>query len=376
MALQILDANLHVLEEHSGTDMRRMTELMMDTGRRPDEICQLRLDCLTRDAHGKPVLIYTDSKNHRPSRRLLIADATARIIASQQADEHARMRVALNEITPAKVLEAVRLVRQGRVYDLAHVLHQDIPAFPGRTFRQYLTTNYHQINRRHPDAGPAGLGRNSVNWIVEQVTATQQMGTHMDGLNHLQAGDRTYNGFLLADIIEDHGTNRLGIDTLPQVVTRGLVLDVAAARGGDRLAPGDVITVADADAALAAAGLDIRPGDAVFFHTGWGDLWGTDNERYAAGEPGPGVAVGEWLADHRVALTGCDTWSFGPYPPESPDEPFVVPQTLNVRHGIVVVENLRLDEVARDRVHEFLLVISHAKLRGATGAWVAPLAIL
>ena len=88
--MQILDANLHVLEERSGTDMRRMTELMMDTGRRPDEICQLRLDCLARDAHGKPVLIYADSKNHRPGRRLPIAEATARIIASQQADVRAR----------------------------------------------------------------------------------------------------------------------------------------------------------------------------------------------------------------------------------------------------------------------------------------------
>jgi len=275
---------------------------------------------------------------------------------------------ALNEITPAKVLEAVRLVRQGRVYDLAHVLHEDIPAFPGRSFRQYLTTNYHQINRRHPDAGPAGLGRNSVNWIVEQVTATQQMGTHMDGLNHLQVGDRTYNGFALCDIVEDHGTNRLGIDKLPQVVTRGLLLDVAAGRGSERLEPGDVVTVADAEAALAAAGLDVRRGDAVLFHTGWGGLWGADNERYASGEPGPGLALGEWLADHRVALTGCDTWSYGPYPPEDPDEPFVVPQTLNVRYGVVVVENLRLEEVAREAVHEFLLVISHAKLRGATGA--------
>jgi kynurenine formamidase len=283
---------------------------------------------------------------------------------------------ALNEITPRKVLEAVRLVRRGRVYDLAHVLHQDVPAFPGRTFRQYLTTNYHQINRRHPDAGPAGLGCNSVNWIVEQITATQQMGTHMDGLNHLQEGDRTYNGFLLADIIEDHGTNRLGIDTLPQVVTRGLLLDVAAARGGERLGPGEVITVADAEDALASAGRGVRPGDAVFFHTGWGSLWGTDNERYAAGEPGPGRALGQWLADHRVALTGCDTWSFGPYPAEDPKQPFVVPQTLNVRHGVVVVENLRLEEAAREGVHEFLLVISHAKLRGATGAWVAPLAIV
>jgi kynurenine formamidase len=283
---------------------------------------------------------------------------------------------ALNEITPGKVLEAVRLVRRGQVYDLAYVLHQDIPAFPGRTFRQYLTTNYHQINRRHPDAGPDGLGCNSVNWIVEQITATQQMGTHMDGLNHLQEGDRTYNGFLLADIIEDHGTNRLGIDTLPQVVTRGLLLDVAGAGGGERLGPGEVITVADAENALASAGHDLRPGDAVFFHTGWGSLWGADNQRYAAGEPGPGRALGQWLADHQVALTGCDTWSFGPYPAEDPKEPFVVPQTLNVRHGIVVVENLRLSEIARAHVHEYLLVISHAKLRGATGAWVAPLAIV
>src|SRR3954470_19912123 len=73
---------------------------------------------------------------------------------------------ALNEITAAKVLRAVTLVRRGLVYDLAHVLHQDIPAFPGRTFRQYLTTNYHQLNRRSPNAGSAGLGRNNVNWIV------------------------------------------------------------------------------------------------------------------------------------------------------------------------------------------------------------------
>ena len=282
---------------------------------------------------------------------------------------------ALNEITPATVLAAVRLVRHGRVRDLAHVLHADVPAFPGRTFRQYLTTNYHHINRRVPGAGPEGLGLNNVNWIVEQVTATQQMGTHMDGLNHLQVGDRTYNGHRLADIVEDHGTNRLGIDTLPQVVTRGLLVDVAAARGVAHLDPGDVITPEETQEALRADGLTVSPGSAVLFHTGWGRLWGTDNSRYAAGEPGPGTHLAEWLAEQRVALTGCDTWSYGPYPPEDPQRPFVVPQVLNVRHGVVVLENLRLSEIAEDRVHEFLLVVSHAKLRGATGAWVAPLAI-
>jgi kynurenine formamidase len=281
---------------------------------------------------------------------------------------------ALNEITAAKVLEAVALVRRGEVHDLAHVLHQGIPAFPGRTFRQYLTTNAHFVNRRSPLAGPAGLGAASVNWVVEQITATQQMGTHMDGLNHLQRGDRTYNGYRIADIAEDWGTNRLGVETLPQVVTRGLLLDVAAARGRDRLGAGDVVTIADAERAL--AGRQIHPGDAVLFHTGWGRLWGVDDDRYGSGEPGPGLELARWLADRRIALTGCDTWSYGPYPAEQAEAPFVVPQTLNVDHGVVVLENLRLAEAADRGLREFMLVVSHAKIRGSTGAWVCPLAVV
>lgn len=281
---------------------------------------------------------------------------------------------ALNEIDASKVLEAVRLVSTGRVYDLAHVLHADIPAFPGRTFRQYLTTNYHQVNRRV--SGGEGLGDNNVNWIVEQITATQQMGTHLDGLNHLQVGDRTYNGFALSDIVEDWGTNKLGIESLPQIVTRGLLVDIAGIRGVERLAAGDVITVADIETWLSASGLEVRRGDAVLFHTGWGALWDSDPTTYSSGEPGPGMALGSWLAEHGVALTGCDTWSYGPYPAEDPAQPFVVPQTLNVRHGVLVAENLNLSGAVAAGLREFLLVIAHTKLRGATGSWISPLAIV
>ena len=271
---------------------------------------------------------------------------------------------ALNEITPDAVVAAAGLVRAGRVFDLAHVLHADVPAFPGRTFAQVL----------QPDQDPVGTNR--VHWVVEEISATQQMGTHVDGLNHLHDGDRTYNGHRLSDIRTPYGTSRLGIDTLPQVLTRGLCLDVAAVRGVGRLPPGEVITPEDAEKALAAAELAVRPGDAVLFHTGHGALWYTDPAGYAAGEPGPGIDLARWLVDHRVALTGCDTWSYGPYPAEDPDAPFVVPQTLNTRHGVVVVENLRLTDLTASGVHEFLLVLAHAKLRGATGAWVAPLAVV
>src|SRR5262249_9148880 len=156
------------------------------------------------------------------------------------------------------------------LYDLSHVLDAQVPAFPGRTFRQFLTTSAHQINRRGPGAGMHGLGRNGVNWIVEQVSATSQMGTHVDGLNHLQIGDRAYNGQRVDDLVEEHGTNRLGIETLPQVLTRGLLLDVAGVRELERLPRGEVVTPDDAEAALERLGVTVEPGDAVLFHTGWG----------------------------------------------------------------------------------------------------------
>jgi kynurenine formamidase len=280
-----------------------------------------------------------------------------------------------NEASAEAVVRAAGLVRTGRVFDLSRVIDKDIPVFPGRSFHQSLDITAHHLNRRRADAGQRGWGNNDVNWIIERVEATQQIGTHVDALNHLQIGDQVYNGWTLDEIVEDYGTNRLGIDTLPQLVTRGLLMDVAAFRSVRRLQAGDVIEPETVEAILADRGLRVEPGDAVLFHTGWGTQW-SNPESYLSGEPGPGMAMVEWLVEHRVSLVGCDTWSFGPVPAEDPERPFEVPQTLNVRHGIVVTENLALTELAGAGVAEFMLVLSHARLRGATGAWVAPLAIV
>ncbi len=184
-------------------------------------------------------------------------------------------------------------------------------------------------------------------------------------VSHLQVGDRGYNGWTVGELADPAGMKRLGAETIPQIVTRGWVVDVSE-RG---LGIGGVVSVEDLD------GIEPEPGDAVLFHTGWGAHW-EDAETYLAGEPGPGYEVAEWLVERGVALTGCDTWSYGPVPAEDPARPFEVPQMLNVRHGIFVVENLDTSALVADGVREFALVLTHPKLRGATGAWTSPIALV
>ena len=225
----------------------------------------------------------------------------------------------------------MRLVREGRLYDLAHVLDENVPAFPGRYFRQTLVTTAHHAN------AAVCLGENHVNWVTEIVSATTQLGTHLDALSHLQIGDRGYNGWTVAELAGPTGVKRLGAETIPQIVTRGFLVDVSHLD----LGVGDVIAVEH------LGGIDPEPGDAVLFHTGWGAHW-ADPEAYLAG---------------------------GPVPAEDPARPYEVPQRLNAVHGVFVVENLNTAELARDGVTEFALVLTHPKLRGATGAWTSPIAL-
>ena len=237
-----------------------------------------------------------------------------------------------------------------RVYDLAHELHEGIPVFPGRFFKQTLA----------PNAG-APLGDNEVDWAIELVSGTMQVGTHLDALCHLRRGATGHDGWSLTGDTSPQGATRLGIETAPQFVVRGWLVDASGA--------GHVIGVDD------LGDIDPAPGDAVLFHTGHGRLW-EDADAYLADEPGPGMEVARWLVDRGVVLTGCDTWSYGPVPAEDPHRPFEVPQFLNVDHGVYVVENLRLMQLARDGVREFALVLTFPKLRGATGAWCTPIALV
>jgi kynurenine formamidase len=251
----------------------------------------------------------------------------------------------LNHVDDAKRAAALSLVRHGRMYDLSRILDETVPVFPGRYFRQTLVSTAHHAGG---------------NWITEIVTGTQQLGTHLDTLGHLQIGRRGYNGWTVEDLAGGAGLKRLGAETVPQIVTRGHLVDVAPLGIGDAIGP------------EAIDELRIEAGDAVFFHTGWGERW-DDAEAYLAGQPGPGMDLALRLASLGVALTGCDTWSYGPVPS---DPPFEVPQILNAHHGVFIAENLDLSALAADGVREFALILTHPRLRGATGAWTSPIALV
>jgi kynurenine formamidase len=153
------------------------------------------------------------------------------------------------------------------------------------------------------------------------------------------------------------------------------MIDVAALKTLDILPDTYEVSVEDLRQGLARQKLTLQPGDAVIIHTGWGTLWGKDNARYQKSRPGIGIAAAEWLATQNPLLVGADNGGVdvSPYPDSSLSGP--IHQIMLVVHGIHLLENLKLDELAARRVYEFVLIVEPLKIRGATGSTVAPMAV-
>jgi kynurenine formamidase len=202
----------------------------------------------------------------------------------------------------------------------------------------------------------------------------------------------------LLDFGTSYGLNELGVETLGEraYVTRGILLNIAAYRGVDRLPvpegkgindPG-MITVKEIKGALRKQKLQpIQPGDVVIFYTGHGQYWGKDwdtltpeekeNHRqlFNAGEPGPGITACRYLSEQKVAMVGSDTWGTEAVPGEDPHRPFECHLEWMVKQGITNLENLEVSQLIEDEVWEFLFVFSPLKIKGATGSPANPIAI-
>lgn len=276
----------------------------------------------------------------------------------------ADQRGAANRITPAKVLEAVSLITEGKIYQLGRVYEAGMPLVGSRHYSLMIphTTDPSGENQltSHDEIFSGQIG---------------QVGTQFDGLGHVGIGDLYYNGFNRHDFAKPGGLAKLGVENVGVFFTRGVLIDVAGYKGVEHLEGGYEITVADLKGALERQGTKIKPGDFVLFHTGWGKYWMTDNERYGTTEPGIGMEAGEYLVDKKIVMAGADTWAIEVVP--NPDESmsFPVHQLFLPKNGIYNLENLITEDLVRDKVYEFAFVFSPLRLKGATGSPGNPIAI-
>ena len=216
-------------------------------------------------------------------------------------------------------------------------------------------------------------------WNDDVVTMALQAGTHWDALAHMSHEGSLYNGFP-ADTVTAHGASRCGIDKVGSIVSRGILLDVARAKGVDRLEGGAVVTGEDLDAAAELAKVTPAPGDVVLIRTGQIQVFHAgDRPRYPFPSAGPGMSAAEWTHAHDVAAVATDTFAFEVYPGEDPEVLFPVHLIDLVDLGLLQGQNWDLEALgaacADDGDYTFLLDATPQPFTGGLGSPVNPVVI-
>ncbi len=261
----------------------------------------------------------------------------------------------------------IDLAAQAVVYDLGRTLRNGVAQSPNHP--QF----HHCLDRVHGDRVRADGGSAA----ADLLTTGCHVGTHVDALAHVSHQGQLYGGIDAAEAQAGGSFAVLGIHELPPFVGRGLLLDVPGLLGVEICEGGHEITIAELESAVARQGTPIQPGDAVLVRSGWGAHF-DDPERYLGtdtGVPGVGEAGARWLADQGAALAGADTLAFECLPAGQGHALLPAHRVLLVEKGINIIEALDLDRLAADEVYEFVFVLSHLNIYGATGAPVRPLAL-
>lgn len=276
---------------------------------------------------------------------------------------------ARERIGPAEVLTAVGCVSQGRVFDLGTDLHHDMPQGPREVFGGFRITQYHV-----PRCVTAGADDLVHDFSMEVVQGAPHLGSHLDAPSHIASRGFHFGGVRAVDAYDDFGWKRNGVETVPPILTRGVLLDVPASEGVERLPDLDEITVERLERCLAAQGTELRRGDAVLVRTGKFADYAGDGGAFFGSQPGVGVDAAIWLHERGMAVLGTDTSATEVYP--FPDPGRTVHEAMLVDRGVYLVEILSLDELAAARAYEFLFVCLPLRIRGGTGSWVRPVAVV
>ena len=279
---------------------------------------------------------------------------------------------AANYMTPATALQASKLIKTGKVYSLGITVSTTTPAFPPRTCSIYIV--------QPGQTGTAdGLGPTHTTYNDDILNCWTGIGTQLDGLGHIGVGDRYYNGAKWGEFATIGGLKKLGIEKIPPMVARGVMLDMAAHYGVEVVKEGTAFNQPEIDAVAKKQGIEIRQGDVVIFHTGWLSLIDKDPKRFGSVEPGLGREGARYLVSKGVVAIGADNWALEVIPFEKDGDKeggiFGVHQILLPMSGTYILENINTAELIKDKAYEFMFVLGQNKYQGAVQSMINPVAI-
>jgi kynurenine formamidase len=293
---------------------------------------------------------------------------------------------ALNALTSTDVRSAMGLVKQGKVYDLGVTYDRSSYKWPGHSPGEIMIFRGPEgVKRQQDNEFTQGPGNSSgTAWHSCALFMNDNVATQIDGLGHATEGrdNHWYNGFKEADWGSNWGLRKCGAETIPPIICRGVLLDVAGHRKVEVLPSHFRITRQILQATAAAQGTEIRPGDAVFIRTGtlryWGETGSNHDKIREHDSAGIDVDAAKWLVgDKGAVLVGSDTSGLevGPVPDGS--KSFMpVHNYLLIEQGVHIGEFHNMEGLARDRAYEFAYVCTVNKIKGTSAGFaLRPLAL-
>ncbi|BBO73106.1 hypothetical protein DSCW_05230 [Desulfosarcina widdelii] len=276
----------------------------------------------------------------------------------------------LNEISKLNIIEAKKVVGNGKIYELGVEYKSENPGYPPRFWE--TTCLAHPLRKM--------LGENKMTWLEEEFAGCPGKGTQIDGPAHIAVeympGDlRFYNGFKLSEVLTNKATlKKFDMKTTPSIVTKGILVDMVSVKGRN-LKAGEKVTKSDIVNFLIKNNIRNKPGDALLINTGWLHWFWDDPKKFMSGEPGITKDVIEWAYEQHVSFIGTDQWATEVLPSEDTKEVFPVHSEALCKKGFYWGQNLDLRALAKDRIYEFMFIFAHPKIAGSTQGIGNPIAI-
>ena len=274
-------------------------------------------------------------------------------------------------ISNENTLEAVKLIKKGMSHGLGIVIEPGMPAFaPRYTELQVVQPNQH-------------FGRDTTSDFGYDITYNDDIlqmwigtGPQLDGLGHVGDDDIFYNCNKGEDFSFITGLTKMGIETIPPLVGRGVLINMAKRHGVSSMYGGQGITREDIKKAIKKQNIELKKGDIILFHTGWTDAkLKSSPEEWGASIPGITNDAAVYLSEFKPMAVGADTWGLGAVPPIEGDKVYYDHVTLIKENGIYILETMDTGRLAKENVTEFMFVLGQPKLKGAVQMIINPVAL-